>query len=755
MKMYLSVLLALCLAVLTLVPAFASEETDVVIDGTWKILIAPDDTPQANYSAKKIQSVLAEALGTTLPIVSSATGKNIAVGAAAECDISDVADNGYRITVKNGSVQINGTGSRGVVAGAYRFLEEFAGRKVYTSTLAVLPKADAVTMPADTDIVYEPYFEYTDTDWLSPHDVEYSLANGLSGGNYRTIPDEQGGTVNYISNFCHTLTTQFCAADKYFDEHPEYYAFHDYKRVPEQLCLTNEETLKIVLDEVLTLLKEKHNPTAAVQIISLTQHDNQRYCECENCKALDEANGSHAGTMITFVNKVAAAVKEAGYDNVAIDTFAYQYTRKAPTNVKPLDNVIVRMCTIEGCFSHPLDDPDCPRNAAIMKDLSDWDAICDRLYIWDYVNNYANTIGPFPDFGVLQKNIQIFCEHGVKGVYEEGNYYMSSCDTEMGELRAYMLSKLMQDPYLDYNAVMNEFLDGYYGTGWKNIREYIDMTTESAAKAHLSCFASMEDSLHFSDEEIAKCDELWEKAKAECTDETQLENIKRSELSWRFWKASVNKSEFASIFGGANDRKALVADILATGATRASEGGSSLQPAALYQYSSADTWFNSDNGGLLVNVILVLAWALFGIALIFALIVFIKAIKNKRPVCCFVFPLLAATAELALWHRRAYLAWRDIDQYIISLIIACLVYAFITFVLSRANGEKGKKNILAAFLGIIIFVVPYFAATVIINIVIFKEAGNQLAIAVAYLLSAVSMLVIELLTAKSFTRSKK
>ena len=119
--------------------------------------------------------MLAEKLGTTLPIVASAADKYIAVGAAADCDISDIADNGYRITVKNGNVQINGTGSRGVVVGAYRFLEEFAGRKVYTSTLAVLPKADAVAVPANTDILYEPFFEYTDTDWISPRNSEYSL----------------------------------------------------------------------------------------------------------------------------------------------------------------------------------------------------------------------------------------------------------------------------------------------------------------------------------------------------------------------------------------------------------------------------------------------------------------------------------------------------------------------------------------------------------------------------------------------------
>ena len=53
MKKFLSVLLALCLTAFTLVPAFAAEETDAVIDSTWKILVSAGDTVQVNYAAKK------------------------------------------------------------------------------------------------------------------------------------------------------------------------------------------------------------------------------------------------------------------------------------------------------------------------------------------------------------------------------------------------------------------------------------------------------------------------------------------------------------------------------------------------------------------------------------------------------------------------------------------------------------------------------------------------------------------------------
>jgi hypothetical protein len=58
-------------------------------------------------------------------------------------------------------------------------------------------------------------------------------------------------------------------------------------------------------------------------------------------------------------NAVADAIKDE-YPNVAIDTFAYQYTRKPPAHVVPRPNVIVRLCSIELLLcSSASNDPFC------------------------------------------------------------------------------------------------------------------------------------------------------------------------------------------------------------------------------------------------------------------------------------------------------------------------------------------------------------------------------------------------------------
>lgn len=566
MKKVLSVLLSFCLLSACAAPAFAAEPADAVIDGSWKILVSPGDSAQVNYAAELIRSVFEQAIGQTLPIVSSADEKYIAVGLAAAADVSAVAPDGYRITVLNGNVHLKGTGQRGIVAGANRFVEEFAGRKVYTSLLTVIPKADSVTVPADTDIIYEPYFEYTDTDWISPCDPVYSLANGLTGGVYRRLSPAQGGTVNYISGFAHTLTTQFCTANMYFESHPEYFAYRADKneRVSRQLCLTNPEVLAIVTDEVLDLLAKNHDPDASLQIVSLTQNDNYDYCECENCKAFEKAHGDvRSATMINFVNQVADAVAAKGYDNVAIDTFAYQYTRQAPTGIAPRDNMIVRLCTIECCFAHPLDDPACERNIALMKDLADWSKICGRIYVWDYTTNYAHTTCVFPDFGVIQKNLQVFYEHNVKGVYEEGAYYASNCNVEFMELRSYMLSKCLQDPYCDLNAEIDGFLENYYGDK-ENMRSILELLTACAGDkdGHLSIYQSSKDSLSPSNYQISLIDKKFAAAKENAQTDEQVKNIGRAEVSWKFWKANAKKGEFSLLNPNRYNEKQNLFDLL-------------------------------------------------------------------------------------------------------------------------------------------------------------------------------------------------
>lgn len=674
------------------------------------------------------------------------TGKEFIIAASGEglkftlSYSADIPDNGYVIETEENTVNITGNGTRGVIHGVYAFLEKYCDCDWYTSTLYSIPENSELSIPAGEKTEYKPFFEYTDTDWKSPLDTEYSLANGLNGSPYRNIPAELGGTVEYISGFAHTLGSQFCSRDTYFESNPEYFALHNGIRQNEQLCLTNEDVYNLVLGEVMDLLKERHDPEKSLQIISLTQGDsaaNAKMCQCDKCKAIDDENGSHSGTMITFVNRIAKEVKAAGYDNVAIDTFAYRYTRKAPAKVVPDDNVIVRLCTIECCFSHAIDDANCELNTALMADLAEWSKICNRIYVWDYTTNYANTLGIFPDFGVLQRNVQVFYENNVVGVYEEGNYYMASCDGEFGELRAYLLSKLMQNPYIDYDAYMNEFLQAYYGKGWQNIRQFIDMTTEKPVPQgkHLQIYVAMAETLGFNSDDIAKADSLWDNAKKEADTEEHLKNIERSEICWRYWKGfNVFNKE-------ANDK--LISDMKELGITKANEGDTAGPDGIMFRNSKSESFGNNvafpvSIGFYVINALLGLVAMITGIAK-----------KPRKYIYILLVVFIGIFFEIFGWHRRALIGGVAQNECILTFALIAVLFAIAGALMTSG----AKKRILSAIICAAAWCGLYAAAFACMN-VIFNGGAAASGVAVAYILAGIEGIVMLAITIKKIIAEK-
>ena len=554
MKRFIAIMLCICMLAAMPFCAYASAE-NIRLTPAYKICIGADESLTA--AAAYLNRYIGEICGFSLDVCSAVSEDGCICLA-----VDSAVQSGYTIKTDTRDIFITGASVRNVVDGICAFLHKYGGITYYTSRV-VARESDAICIPQNEAYTYTPYFENTETDWYSPCDVDYSLFNGISGNLYRTVPGELGGGIEYISGFAHTFTNQFCSAEKYYETDPECFGRFIGIRSKKVLCLTNPKTLEIVTNEVLELLREKHDPSADLQIISLTQNDTPLFCTCPECVAGYIKYGAISGVMLQFVNAVAETVRKAGYENVAIDTFAYMYTRSAPKRIVPAENVIVRLCSLECCFSHPLNDPLCAVNVGFAKDLRDWSAICDRLYVWDYVTNFAHYIGLFPNFDVLQANLQFFSENHVKGIYEEGNYAMSPCDTEFGELRAYLICKLMQDPYCDLEAERAAFLQAYYGEGGSAIGTFLDKVCRNAASEHLSIYSSMWDTCILSCREIAECDALWQTAKNAANGEART-HVESSELAWRYWKYCNNASEFADITTRREMRAQFDADLAAT-----------------------------------------------------------------------------------------------------------------------------------------------------------------------------------------------
>jgi hypothetical protein len=204
------------------------------------------------------------------------------------------------------------------------------------------------------------------------------------------------------------------------------------------------------------------------KVISVSQDDNTLHCQCDDCRAIDEEEGSASGTMIRFVNAVAEQ-----FPDKTISTLAYQYTRRPP-KTKPAENVLITLCSIECDRSAPIEEK-CTDFAA---DLIGWKAMTEKIRIWDYTTQFTNFLAPFPNIRTLQPNIKFFRDNHATWVFEQHSHHPS----ELFELRSYLTAKLLWNPDLDANKIITDFVNGYYDDAGVFVNNYIDLVHDELQK---------------------------------------------------------------------------------------------------------------------------------------------------------------------------------------------------------------------------------------------------------------------------------
>ncbi|RYI04282.1 MAG: DUF4838 domain-containing protein, partial [Acetobacteraceae bacterium] len=373
-----------------------------------------------------------------------------------------------RVLTRGKRTLVAGGRPRGTVYAAYRLLGRL-GCRWWTPWAETIPSVPNLTLPK-LDLNEKPAFESRDDFWFSAFDGDWAARNGSNGQTAR-LEDRHGGKIKY-AGFVHTYYDMVPPAT-HFGPHPEWYSLIDGRRTAEnaQLCTTDPNLREVIVAQVRERLKA--DPTAT--IASVSQNDCYRPCQCARCQALVRAEGSESAPVLDLANFVARRI-ETEYPHVAIDTLAYQYTRKAPRTMRPRPNVIVRLCSIECNFAQPLTHPS---NASFADDIKDWSRLTDRLYIWNYNTNFARYPQPLPNYFVLGPNERFFRANGVRGVFEQGAY--QSNGGEMAELRAWVQAQLLWNPELDDKALIDEFLKGYYGPAAGPIREYLNLMADAAA----------------------------------------------------------------------------------------------------------------------------------------------------------------------------------------------------------------------------------------------------------------------------------
>ena len=450
------------------------------------IVIGSDAIPADKTAAAELQSYLKQVTGADFPIKTeyevTAGTPEILVGPTTtvkrltpDVDWAKLGHDGIVIRTVGDKLILAGERPRGTLYAVYTFLEDTVGVRWWTSTESFIPSKKTLRIP-ELNVNYTPKLRSREAHYRDLNENPIFAAKLKLNGHFYPIPPEYGSHVGFIG-FVHT-SYGLISPDKYFAQHPEWFSEINGKRVNSgaQLCLTNDEMRKELTKNALEWIRKE----PAGGILSVSQNDCFNPCQCSKCKAVADEEGSQSGPMIRFVNAVAEDI-EKQYPDILVETLAYQYTRKPPLHVKPRQNVVVRLCSIECDFSKPLDSE---ANKAFRDDLLGWKAIAPNLFIWDYVTDFWNYLQPHPNIRVLGPNERFFVGNNTIGLFEQGDSYTTIGD--FVRLRAWLFGHLEWDPSRDERKLTTEFLTGYYGPAAPYLQQYLDLihdTFEKTGKA--------------------------------------------------------------------------------------------------------------------------------------------------------------------------------------------------------------------------------------------------------------------------------
>ncbi|MEW6358279.1 MAG: DUF4838 domain-containing protein [Planctomycetota bacterium] len=437
-------------------------------------IISADD--KARRPAQELAEYLKKISDTEIPIVADpaqAAGFMVRVGGKADIEAwASLPDDGYVIAASADGLLLTGKTELGVFYAVDTFLEKYLGVRWF------MPNDVGEDVPRQTTIkigkieeVGRPAFRMR---WIGRSD--WARRNKMNVG---VKCDGEFKIKWFVHTFTHILPVE-----KYFDEHPEYYPLIGGKRIGKgvnknllQVCTSNPNVIKEMAANIIAI--EKDDPSWSM--VSLDPEDNQRFCECDNCKALDEdgteTNNSRTRRLLIFYNAVSEIVGKTCPD-LFLKSIAY-HTYVAPPLDKAMrvnDNCVIQFCRFT-CHNHALDDPACPYNREFNKYITGWREVARNVCLYEYYYKASWVHLPWPIVHMLRKDFPYFQRMKLFGLATQ---YTSNFGSH--GLGYYIAAKLAWDPALDVDALLDDFYIRFYREAAPPMRRYHE-TMEQAAIA--------------------------------------------------------------------------------------------------------------------------------------------------------------------------------------------------------------------------------------------------------------------------------
>jgi len=489
------------------------------------IVLAQDAIASERTAAEELAGYLGKITGGTFAVVEESgdvAGPCLYVGPTAfarACglDPGTWGPERWALRTVGADLVLVGGRPRGTLYAVYHFLEDALGVRWWNALEEYVPHQPTLRLAA-LDRQGEPRFRYRDIYLLYAHDGgRFGVRNRLNGQGFGPTDPALGGGVYYgPPNGVHTFYIYLPPAE-YFDKHPDWYSLIDGHRTADQaqLCLTNRELRAAVIDKLKAHIEQARRDAEQAGRLppldfDISQNDWGGMCQCAACQAIARREGSESGPLIDFLNEVADAVRDT-YPEVRINTLAYQMTEDPPQSLRPRDNVLPRLCDTNANLLRPITHPD---NRPFAERLATWGQVAHQLRIWDYAVTYTAHPGlPLPTVHTYAPDYRYFAEHNVEGVFTEHEHAILA---DLRDLKIWMMIKLLEDPYRDADALLQDFTDGFYGPAGPVVRQYLADLQGAAesAEAEVNWFPALSQYTYLTGEFLQRAQNTFDAAEA-------------------------------------------------------------------------------------------------------------------------------------------------------------------------------------------------------------------------------------------------
>ena len=421
----------------------------------------------------------------------------------------DFSPDEYEIRTQGKYIVIAGAPPRGTINGIYGFLQDHLGCRWLTPGCQYVPKHPVLELGKIRDR-QKPAFRWRGLNPPMSWDPNWYVRNRLNeskvlGGGPRPSSIMQLHADTRTATMANSWNPHAFQdiPDSLFEEHPEWYAEIDGKRLLDKIvtlrahCVTNDAFARWVGDWTRDRLRRSPQP---MKFISITHSDNSNFCQCGKCKASYQRVGI-SGTYMEYANKVSGQVAKE-FPETLVVMLAYNASFE-PNPVKLHPNVLVVWCPIKADWAHALDEGGYNTHHDYIGQLDKWLKNTDKLGIW-YYQASADAPMPRPTFAAMQRNLRLFRDRNVDKVGIEMGFntmYKNTPDSDgdktmpayaatedyysrqgdygswvfpwgFEHLLGYIGSRLLWNPDFDWQQGIREFCDIYYGAAGKEIAKY-------------------------------------------------------------------------------------------------------------------------------------------------------------------------------------------------------------------------------------------------------------------------------------------